>query len=72
VLHAAGPWLVAVQTRHAEWRRIAVHRRRAYGIALRFSLPGLMSLLSLVDPNSKGLWRVCFAHADAIADLEAQ
>ncbi len=56
-----GLWLIAVQTRHAEWRRIAVHRRRAYGIALHFSLPGLMSLLSLVDPNSTGLWRVCFA-----------
>jgi hypothetical protein len=50
-----------VQTRHAEWRRSAIHRRRAYGIALHFSLPGLMSLLSLVDPASTALWRISIA-----------
>jgi hypothetical protein len=56
-----GLWLIIVQTRHAEWRRTAVHRRRAYGIGLHFSLPGLMSLLSLVDPASTDLWRISFA-----------
>jgi hypothetical protein len=56
-----GLWLIVVQTRHAEWRRLAVHRRRAYGVALQFSLPGLMSLLSLIDPASKALWRISFA-----------
>ena len=56
-----GLWMVVLQTRHAEWRGVAVHRRRAYGVALYFSLPGLMSLLSLVDPASMMLWRVSFA-----------
>jgi hypothetical protein len=42
-----GLWIIVVQTRHAEWRRIAVHRRRAYWVALHFSLPGLICLLSL-------------------------
>jgi hypothetical protein len=56
-----GLWLIVVQTRHAEWRRLAVHRRRAYGVALQFSLPGLMSLLSLIDPASTALWRISFA-----------
>ena len=56
-----GLWIVVVQTRHAEWRQSAVHRRRAYGVALHLSLPGLMSLLSLVDPASTTLWRVSFA-----------
>jgi hypothetical protein len=56
-----GLWMVVLQTRHAEWREVAAHRRRAYGIALHFSLPGLMSLLSLVDPASMTLWRVSFA-----------
>lgn len=56
-----GLWLIVVQTRHGEWRGAAVHRRRAYGVALHFSLPGLMSLLSLVDPASMTLWRVSFA-----------
>jgi hypothetical protein len=50
-----------VQTRHGEWRHSAVHRRRAYGVALHLSLPGLMSLLSLVDPASTALWRISFA-----------
>jgi hypothetical protein len=56
-----GLWLIVVQTRHAEWRGSALHRRRAYGVALHFSLPGLMSLLALVDPASSALWRTSFA-----------
>jgi hypothetical protein len=56
-----GLWLIVVQTRHAEWRGVAAHRRRAYGVALHFSLPGLMGLLSLVNPASVTLWRVSFA-----------
>ena len=56
-----GLWIIVVQTRHGEWRQSVVHRRRAYGVALHFSLPGLMSLLSLVDPASTTLWRISFA-----------
>ena len=56
-----GLWLIVVQTRHAEWRGSALARRRAYGVALYFSLPGLMSLLALVDPDSSVLWRTSFA-----------
>jgi hypothetical protein len=56
-----GLWIIVVQTRHADWRRLAVYRRRAYGVALHFSLPGLMGLLSLIDPASTALWRVSFA-----------
>jgi hypothetical protein len=58
-----GLWLIVVQTRHAEWRGSPLHRRRAYGVALHFSLPGLMSLLALINPNSAALWRVSFAVA---------
>jgi hypothetical protein len=54
-----GLWIIVVQTRHAEWRKSAIHRRRAYGVALHFSLPGLMSLLSLVDPASTTLCGLC-------------
>lgn len=60
-----GLWIIVVQTRHSEWRRVPAYRRRAYGIALHFSVPGLMSLLSLVDPASMTLWRVSFAVAAA-------
>jgi hypothetical protein len=58
-----GLWLIVVQTRHAEWRGSSLHRRRAYGVAMHFSLPGLMSLLALINPNSSALWRVSFAIA---------
>jgi hypothetical protein len=58
-----GLWLLVVQTRHAEWRGSPLHRRRAYAVALHFSLPGLMSLLALINPASSALWRVSFAIA---------
>jgi hypothetical protein len=58
-----GLWFIVVQTRHADWRGDARHRRRAYGVAMNFSLPGLMSLLSLINPDSALLWRVSFAIA---------
>ena len=58
-----GLWLIVVQTRHAEWRGSLVHRRRVYGVAMHFSLPGLMSVLALVDPESSALWRTSFAVA---------
>ena len=58
-----GLWLIVVQTRHGEWRESPLHRRRAYAVALHFSLPGLMSLLALVNPASHTLWRVSFAIA---------
>ena len=61
-----GLWLIVTQTRHAEWRTSATHRRRAFAISLHFSLPGLMSLLSLVDPDSTTIWRVSFAVIAAI------
>jgi hypothetical protein len=58
-----GLWLIVVQTRHAEWRASPARRRRVYAVALHFSLPGLMSLLALVDPDSSALWRASFAIA---------
>ena len=58
-----GLWLIVVQTRHAEWRGSPLYRRRAYAVAIHFSLPGLMSLLALVDPESSILWRASFGIA---------
>ncbi len=56
-----GLWLVVVQINADRWLADPVRRRRAYGVALHFALPGLMSLLALVDPGSEGMWRVSFA-----------
>jgi hypothetical protein len=63
-----GLWLVVVQTRHAEWRQSAVHRSRAYTLSINFAMPGMMGLLSLVDPTNSALWRISFA-AVALAGM---
>jgi hypothetical protein len=56
-----GLWMVVVQIRLREWQGSAAHRRRSYGVALHFALPGMMSLLALVDPADPVFWRVSFA-----------
>ncbi len=56
-----GLWLVVVQINADRWLGDPVCRRRAYGVALHFALPGTMSLLALVDPGSEAMWRVSFA-----------
>jgi hypothetical protein len=56
-----GLWLVVVQIRLREWQGSAPHRRRSYGVALHFALPGMMSLLALIDPADPVFWRVSFA-----------
>lgn len=61
-----GLWLVVVQVRHAEWMRNPRLRRRAYGVSLHFVLPGMMALLSLVDPDNETLWRLAFGVLGAI------
>jgi hypothetical protein len=58
-----GFWLVVVQGRQAEWRGSPLHQRRALAVATHFSLPGLIGLLALVNPDSGGLWRVSFGVA---------
>ena len=56
-----GLWLVVVQIRLPEWQRSSTHRRMSYGVALHFALPGLMSVLALVNPLNPAFWRVSFA-----------
>ena len=53
-----GLWLVIVQIRLREWQGSAVHRRRSYAVALYFALPGIMSLLALVNPHDSAFWRI--------------
>ncbi len=55
-----GLWLVAVQIRLPVWERDPERRRRSYGVALHFALPGLMSMFALIDVQTPVFWRVSF------------
>lgn len=55
-----GLWLVVVQIRTGDWRDSESKKRMSYVISLNFLLPGLMGVLSLVDP-SHAFWQVSFA-----------
>ena len=55
-----GLWLVAVQVRLPVWEKDPEHRRRSYGVALYFALPGMMSMFALIDVQTSAFWRVSF------------
>ena len=58
-----GLWLVVVQMRLPQWQAsdaAPAYQRASYGIALHFALPGLMSVLALVDSADSAYWRTSF------------
>jgi uncharacterized membrane protein SirB2 len=56
-----GLWLVVIQQRYKEWKGDPHMIRRAFGIGLYFSLPGIMTLISLVNPAEPRLWETSYA-----------
>jgi hypothetical protein len=52
-------WVVA--DKHPEWFAEASTRSMAYVVSLHFMIPGSSSLLSLVAPEIKTVWRVVFS-----------
>jgi hypothetical protein len=52
-----GLWLAVVQIRIGDWRDNENSKRMSYVIVLNFLLPGLMGVLSLVDPQDAAFWR---------------
>ena len=54
-------WLVVVQMRYDDWKDDPNSVWRAYGVGLYCSLPGIMTLISLVDPSNPHLWRTSYA-----------
>lgn len=56
-----GLWLVVVQMRLDEWEKDPERRRRSYGVAMHFALPGIMSVFALIDTQTAAFWRVSFA-----------
>ena len=55
-----GLWLVAVQIRLPIWEKDPERRRRSYGVALYFALPGMMSVFALIDVQNSLFWRMSF------------
>jgi hypothetical protein len=65
-----GLWWVVVVSRYARGAGSALQRRHAYGIALFFLLPGIMSLVASVNSDLSALWRVAFGACAAIGIAE--
>jgi hypothetical protein len=57
-----GLWWIVVQAK-PEWRQDRARRLLAYVVSLHFLLPGAMSLLSVVAPNSPLVWQTVFTAA---------
>jgi hypothetical protein len=53
-------WLVVIQI-HQVWVADEPHWRRSYAVSLHFALPGMMSLLALIEPQNPDVWRISFA-----------
>lgn len=55
-----GLWMVVVQLRIHDWRHNSPYKQVSYGIALCFALPGIMSVLALVDEKDPAYWQFSF------------
>jgi hypothetical protein len=63
-----GLWIIVVQT--PPWRvapQSCPSTAGLWGCVIHFSPPGLMSLLSLVDPASTDLWRISLPSSPLVA-----
>jgi hypothetical protein len=59
-----GLWLVVVQLRLPQWQAsadYALYKKGSYGIALHFALPGVMSVIALINSGNSAYWQVSFA-----------
>ena len=54
-----GLWWTAIE-RHPAWRTDRQLRRLAGGTYLSFLLPGVMSMMSQVNPDNPLMWRISF------------
>src|SRR5687767_5566049 len=65
-----GLWWVVVQLKFKDGTGEVRRRRHAYGIALFFLLPGVMSMVSSVNSDHSALWRVAFGVTALLGLLE--
>lgn len=64
-----GLWMFVAQARFREWMENPDQYRRASAVSIQFALPGLMSLMALINPDSGPLWRLAFGLTSAVAIL---
>ena len=62
-----GLWMFVAQARFREWMENPDQYRRASAVSVQFALPGLMSLIALINPESKALWQAAFAITSVVA-----
>lgn len=64
-----GLWMFVAQARFREWMENRDQYRRASAVSVMFALPGLMSLMALINSDSAALWRVAFGVTSVVAVL---
>ncbi len=62
-----GLWMFVVQSRFREWIGNRDQYRRASAVSVQLALPGIMSLLALIDTESETLWQWAFGLTSALA-----
>jgi hypothetical protein len=65
-----GLWWVVIQLKFKEGAGDARRRRHAYGVALYFLLPGVMTMLSSINSDLSLLWRLAFGLTALMGILE--
>jgi hypothetical protein len=65
-----GLWWVVVQLKYQGGTGDPRRRRHAYGVALFFLVPGIISLVSTVNTGLGALWRLAFGIAAGVGLLE--
>jgi hypothetical protein len=61
-----GLWMFVAQARFRDWLGNPDQFRRASAVSLQFALPGMMSLLALIDTDSTALWQWAFGLTSAL------
>ncbi len=65
-----GLWWVVVAERRSDWLKVGTRRRQAYTVSLYFTLPGIMSLISLVSQGQTSIWRLAFGVTGTLGAIE--
>jgi hypothetical protein len=66
-----GLWWLVLTAQHMLWMHYPDRRRLAYHLSLYFALPGAMSLVSLLTPESPYFWRGAFLVMGVFGAIEA-